>query len=131
MPRHHVVPATFVSAALLILVLPVACAAVVLAGTSGGPAPGGGQGGAEEMALGSRTVRSGDASLPGMPLLLDPKDVYAADRPNQLSPMVRNDPPRVYVPNTLSDTVTVIDPATYNVIDTIPVGHEPQHVVPS
>jgi YVTN family beta-propeller protein len=37
----------------------------------------------------------------------------------------------VYVPNTLSNTVTVIDPATYKVIDTIPVGDEPQHVVPS
>ena len=72
-----------------------------------------------------------DNRLPGMPPLLSPDDVYAADRPNALSPVVRNDPPRVYVPNTLSDTVTVIDPATYKVIDTIQVGHEPQHVVPS
>jgi len=72
-----------------------------------------------------------DNRLPGMPPLLSPDDVYAADRPNALSPVVRNDPPRVYVPNTLSDTVTVIDPATYKVNDTIQVGHEPQHVVPS
>ena len=74
---------------------------------------------------------SADNRLPGMPPLLSPNDVYAADRPNALSPVVRNDPARVYVPNTLSDTVTVIDPATYKVLDTIPVGHEPQHVVPS
>jgi hypothetical protein len=35
--------------------------------------------------------------LPGMPPRAD--DVYAADRPGQLSPVVRNDPSRVYVPN--------------------------------
>ncbi|MEV7180995.1 YncE family protein [Kitasatospora sp. NPDC093679] len=66
-----------------------------------------------------------------MPGLLDPNDVYAADRPGQLSPVVQGFPSRVYVPNTLSDTVTVIDPATYKVIGTIGVGHQPQHVVPS
>jgi YVTN family beta-propeller protein len=69
--------------------------------------------------------------LPGMPPLLDPADVYAADRPGALSPVVRGFPSRVYVPNTESNTVSVIDPATYRVIDTIPVGRQPQHVVPS
>ncbi|WP_129306451.1 beta-propeller fold lactonase family protein [Streptomyces sp. L2] len=69
--------------------------------------------------------------LPGMPPVTDPSDVYAADRPNHLSPVVKDFPPRVYVPNTESNTVTVIDPETYKVIDTIPVGRQPQHVVPS
>ncbi|QDQ13801.1 YncE family protein [Streptomyces spectabilis] len=69
--------------------------------------------------------------LPGMPPVLDRKDVYAADRPNKLSPVVKDFPSRVYVPNTNSNTVSVIDPATYKVIDTIPVGVQPQHVVPS
>jgi YVTN family beta-propeller protein len=69
--------------------------------------------------------------LPGMPPVLDPNDLYAADRPNQLSDAVKNFPSRVYVPNTESDTVTVIDPATYQVIETIKVGRQPQHVVPS
>ncbi|MGW2648309.1 YVTN family beta-propeller repeat protein [Streptomyces sp. NPDC001393] len=69
--------------------------------------------------------------LPGMPPVQNPKDLYSADRPNQLSPVVRDFPSRVYVPNTNSDTVTVIDPETYKVIDTFPVGHQPQHVVPS
>ncbi|MFC5723279.1 hypothetical protein ACFP1Z_24260 [Streptomyces gamaensis] len=69
--------------------------------------------------------------LPGMPPLLDPNDVYAADRPNMLSPVVKDFPSRVYVPNTESDTVSVIDPKTYKVIETIPVGAQPQHVVPS
>ncbi|MFI9605340.1 YncE family protein [Streptomyces sp. NPDC004069] len=69
--------------------------------------------------------------LPGMPPVLDPTDVYAADRPGKLSPVVRDFPSRVYVPNTNSNTVTVIDPETYKVIETIPVGRQPQHVVPS
>ncbi|AVV40394.1 hypothetical protein PYK79_00090 [Streptomyces sp. ID05-04B] len=69
--------------------------------------------------------------LAGMPPLLDPKDVYAADRPNRLSPVVKDFPSRVYVPNTESDTVSVIDPKTYRVIETIRVGRQPQHVVPS
>lgn len=69
--------------------------------------------------------------LAGMPPVLDPKDVYAADRPNRLSRVVKDFPSRVYVPNTLSNTVSVIDPKTYEVIKTIPVGAQPQHVVPS
>jgi YVTN family beta-propeller protein len=37
----------------------------------------------------------------------------------------------VYVPNSRSATVTVIDPATYRVIRTFATGALPQHVVPS
>ncbi|MET9530308.1 YncE family protein [Streptomyces sp. NPDC006649] len=78
------------------------------------------------------TVRSAEpAPLAGMPPVLDPKDLYAADRPGRLSPVVKKFPSRVYVPNTNSNTVNVIDPRTYKVIRTIPVGVQPQHVVPS
>jgi YVTN family beta-propeller protein len=63
--------------------------------------------------------------------LLDPHDVYAADRPGMLSPVVRGFPERVYVPNSESDTVSVIDPHTFKVTDEFPVGALPQHVVPS
>ncbi|GAB1639739.1 hypothetical protein [Krasilnikovia sp. MM14-A1259] len=69
--------------------------------------------------------------LPGMPPPLDPHDVYAADRPGQLSPQVRHDRQLVYVPNFAGNTVSIIDPRTYRVIRTVPVGHGPQHVVPS
>jgi YVTN family beta-propeller protein len=69
--------------------------------------------------------------LPGMPPLLDPKDVYAASRPGNLSPVVRGFPERVYVPNSGRDTVDVIDPQTFKIIDSFSVGREPQHVVPS
>ncbi|MFL5906799.1 MAG: hypothetical protein ACJ75Z_04285 [Solirubrobacterales bacterium] len=66
-----------------------------------------------------------------VPPLIDSHDVYAADRPGMLSPVVRKYPPRVYVPNSESDTVSVIDPETYRVTDTFDVGQLPQHVVPS
>ena len=47
------------------------------------------------------------------------------------SPVVRGHRALVYVPNTDSNTVSVIDQASMRVIDTFPAGHEPQHVVPS
>jgi len=75
--------------------------------------------------------------LPGMPPLLDPHNVYAAAGPGKLADAVKAFPARVYVPNSKSDTVDVIDPATFKI-----VGHfalpkhtkrllEPQHIVPS
>lgn len=76
-------------------------------------------------------VKAATSGLPGMPPLLDEHDLYAADRPGKLAPQVRGFPSRIYVPNTGSDTVSVIDPKTYKVIETIPVGVQPQHVVPS
>lgn len=48
-----------------------------------------------------------------------------------LAPAVRGIPERVYVPNSESDTVSVIDPHRYEVVDEFPVGGLPQHVVPS
>lgn len=44
---------------------------------------------------------------------------------------LRTLPVRVYVPNSLSNTVTVLDPAKRRVLATFPVGKAPQHVVPS
>src|SRR5579875_998097 len=75
--------------------------------------------------------------LPGMPPVLDPNNLYSADAPGMISPVIKNFPTRVYVPNSKSDTVDIIDPNTYKII-----GHfalpkhtrgllEPPHVVPS
>jgi YVTN family beta-propeller protein len=66
-----------------------------------------------------------------MPPLLDPHDVYAADRPGNLSPAVSGFPERVYVPNSGGNTVDVIDPRTFKIIDHFAVGKQPQHVIPS
>jgi YVTN family beta-propeller protein len=70
-------------------------------------------------------------ALPGMPPVEDPNDIYAADHAGKLSPVVRDYPSRVYVPNSGSNTVDIIDPATYKIIGHFPVGKQPQHVVPS
>jgi YVTN family beta-propeller protein len=58
-------------------------------------------------------------------------NIYSADAPGDLSPVVRQDPALVYVPNSLSNTVTVISQRTLKVIATFPTGALPQHVTPS
>jgi len=78
-----------------------------------------------------RAPRPRAVAATGVPPLLDPHDVYAADRPGRLSPVVRSFPARVYVPNSASNTVDVIDPSTYKVVDHFPVGGLPQHIAPS
>lgn len=85
--------------------------------------------------------------LPGMPPVLDPSDIYSADRPGMLSPVVKNFPSRVYVPNSKSDSVDIIDPSTYKIVGHFSLARasrggsdpspkhslllEPQHIVPS
>ena len=75
--------------------------------------------------------------LPGMPPVIDPKNVYSETAPGKFSPAVAGFPTRVYVPNSKSDTVDVIDPETYKIIDHFalpPKGGkllEPQHIIPS
>ena len=70
-------------------------------------------------------------TVPGMPPVIDPTNLYSEIGPDHLSAAVKNDLPRVYVPNRRSNTVSVIDPATLQVVDTFRVGRNPQHVVPS
>ena len=72
-----------------------------------------------------------DGPLPGMPSLLDPRDVYAGARVGLLSAAARQAVARVYVPNSGDGTVDVIDPQTYRIVDHFAVGREPQHVTPS
>ena len=72
-----------------------------------------------------------DAPLPGMPPVLVPGDIYAADRPNAFSPAVVGDLARVYVPNHTGNTVSVLDPKTARVLRTVAVPAGPEHVVPS
>jgi YVTN family beta-propeller protein len=60
-----------------------------------------------------------------------PINVYAHDRPHMLTGAARRARPLIYVPNSGSNTVDVINPATRRVIRQFPVGLEPQHVVPS
>jgi YVTN family beta-propeller protein len=79
----------------------------------------------------SATGAAASAALPGMPPLLDPNNIYAANRSGNVSPNAAKFPQRVYVPNTVSNTVDVIDPTAFKVIDHYEVGRQPQHVTPS
>lgn len=72
-----------------------------------------------------------ETPLPGMPPVLDPNDVYSADRAGNLSPVVGHFPTRIYVPNSGSNTVDIIDPKTYKISRHFRVGKQPQHVTPS
>jgi DNA-binding beta-propeller fold protein YncE len=57
--------------------------------------------------------------------------VYAYDGANALSAVVQNMPPRIYVPNSASNTVDVIDQRTFKIVAHYAVGRLPQHVTPS
>lgn len=56
---------------------------------------------------------------------------YAHTGARDLSAQARRAKPLVYVPNQRAGTVQVIDPKTYRVVATYPVGRSPEHVVPS
>ncbi|MFL5950199.1 MAG: hypothetical protein ACJ74M_01200 [Gaiellaceae bacterium] len=58
-------------------------------------------------------------------------NVYAYDGKNMLAPAARAALSRVYVPNSQSGTVDVIDPQTLKVVDHFAVGALPQHVTPA
>jgi YVTN family beta-propeller protein len=70
-------------------------------------------------------------TIPGMPPVVDPANLYSETRPDKLSPTAAKALPRVYVPNLRSNNVYVIDPATLKVVDRFRVGLNPQHIVPS
>ncbi|MFT3812197.1 MAG: YncE family protein [Acidovorax sp.] len=71
------------------------------------------------------------ATVPGIPPVVNPANLYSEAGAGRMSPAVSGALPRVYVPNLRSNDVYVIDPATYKVVDKFPVGRSPQHVVPS
>jgi YVTN family beta-propeller protein len=70
-------------------------------------------------------------TVPGMPPVLDAGNLYTGTAPDHLSPAVGGALSRIYVPNRRSNSVYVIDPATFAIVDRFPVGASPQHVVPS
>ncbi|MDX6473294.1 MAG: hypothetical protein QOK22_2110 [Gaiellaceae bacterium] len=76
-------------------------------------------------------ARTAAAVMPGVPPLIDKKNVYAADRVGNFSPAVRNALPYVYVPNSDSNTVDVIDQRTFKIVRHFAVGALPQHIVPA
>ncbi len=57
-------------------------------------------------------------------------NVYSGTK-DGLAPQVAGIAPRVYVPNEKSNSVTVIDPATYQVVGRFATGSSPEHITPS
>jgi YVTN family beta-propeller protein len=74
---------------------------------------------------------SGVQTVPGMPPVTDPTNLYSDTAADRLHPAVAGHLGRVYVPNRRSNDVYVIDAATFKVVDKFKVGIHPQHVVPS
>jgi YVTN family beta-propeller protein len=73
------------------------------------------------------TVRT----VPGMPPVVDARNVYSETAAGKLSGALSGDLERIYVPNLRSNDVYVIDPAAMKVVDKFKVGVGPQHIVPS
>ena len=90
-----------------------------------------GVGGASETPAASNATPATVATVPGMPPVVDAHNLYSETAAGHLNPAVRDDLPRIYVPNLRSNDVYVIDPGTMKVVDRIKVGTAPQHVVPS
>jgi YVTN family beta-propeller protein len=89
-------------------------------------------GGARSVSPLRREVRAGPVdTLPGMPPVPNPSNLYSAAGAGQLSPAVGGALSRIYVPNLRSNDVYVIDPQRLAVVDRFKVGAIPQHVVPS
>ena len=70
-------------------------------------------------------------TVPGMPPVIDPRNLYSETAAGKLSSAVAGDLERIYVPNLRSNDVYVVDPATMSVVDRFKVGRSPQHIVPS
>jgi DNA-binding beta-propeller fold protein YncE len=87
--------------------------------TARGPAPNGPTGA-------RRTVLSANAPAPRFDV-----NIYGGIGNANRNPATAGALERVYVPHEVSGTTSVIDPHTFQVIDTFTTGPESQHVVPS
>jgi DNA-binding beta-propeller fold protein YncE len=58
-------------------------------------------------------------------------NIYSHAGAHDISPVVARDPALVYVPNSMSNTVTEISQRTFKIVRTFSVGALPQHVTPA
>lgn len=92
---------------------------------AGGRAARGTQSSIYELSYGAAAAR------PQQQAAVSTHNLYAADGANMLQGAAAKATPRVYVPNSNSNTVDVIDPRTFKIVDHFAVGGLPQHVTPS
>lgn len=112
----------------------LAAATLLAAVSCGADAPRGGDGASSPTAsVPTTTAHTAPVidTVAGMPPVLDPRDLYSETTADKVNPAWAGQPLRAYVPNGLSNDVTVIDVASKQVIGTFPAGLEPQHVVPA
>ena len=81
-----------------------------------------------EPAPSAESLPPGNLTMPPLP---DPKNVYAGIAPDKISPATAGALSRVYAPNLTTGRVDVIDPATFQVVDSYFAVPSPQHIVPS
>jgi YVTN family beta-propeller protein len=109
----------------------VRCRRLVLALLASALGVGGDSGDAPAQPAAGPGLRPVVETVPGMPPVVNPANLYSEAGADKLSPQVASALPRVYVPHVKSNDVYVIDPATMKVVDRFRVGPNPQHVVPS
>ena len=104
----------------------------------GEPPPDGGTaalGAPDPKAVVNETVRGSIRSLRQLaseePTIAPAFNVYASTIEGTVDPRVAAIPARVYVPNSTANTVDVIDPLTFQVVDHFRVGSIPHHITPS
>jgi YVTN family beta-propeller protein len=93
---------------------------------AGGKGAGGTVATISQLAPGARST-----SAIGATHSIDLANVYAHDGADKIAPAARNAKELIYVPNSRSDTVDVINPHTYKIVEHFAVGGLPQHVVPA
>ena len=79
----------------------------------------------------SATAAPSVVTVPGMPPVPDPRNLYSEVAAGKISPALAGDLVRIYVPNLRSNDVFVVDPESMKVVDRFKVGIGPQHIVPS
>jgi YVTN family beta-propeller protein len=114
----------------LVVLAPLVVAAAVLSSCSGGDGDDVEASGSDTSTsvVSNTTLTPGDASTTSAPPATGGPDTTA---PAGGRGAMGRYPERVYVPNTKSNSVEVIDPATCAVEKTLPVGHVPHHITPS
>ena len=70
-------------------------------------------------------------TVPGMPPVVDPANLYSEAGAGRLSPAVKGALARVYGPNLRSGDVYGLDPGTFKVVDRFRVGSVREHIGPS
>ena len=70
------------------------------------------------------------STVPGMPPVVDARNLYSEVSAGKFSEVVKGDLARIYVPNLRSNDVYVVDPEALKVVGKFRVGIGPQHIVP-